>query len=230
MSDTQHGHVVPLAGGVKANCGGPAVCPVCSAEAAGIMARLAHTLGLHAGLQSAPQACEAVSATAPAAPAQAPSTGLQGPATGTLVESGAVNLVVEFEGFRAAPYQDPVGVWTIGYGSTRDSQGQAVTAATPVVTEDLAKALVARDLMAAAVAVNGNTHVALNANQRAALQDFVYNLGSGNFKSSTLLRKLNAGDYAGAAAEFDKWDMAGGKHLAGLLRRRQAETDLFQRT
>jgi len=67
----------------------------------------------------------------------------------------------------------------------------------------------------------------LSDDQTAALADFIYNLGAGNFRSSTLLRKLNAGDYAGAAAEFDKWDYAGGKELAGLLRRREAETTLF---
>jgi lysozyme len=57
----------------------------------------------------------------------------------------------------------------------------------------------------------------------------VYNLGGGNLRRSTLLRLLNAGDYAGAAKEFDKWNMAGGKVLAGLVRRRQAETDMFTR-
>jgi lysozyme len=69
--------------------------------------------------------------------------------------------------------------------------------------------------------------VALTPFQEGALADFVYNLGATNFRASTLLRLLNAGDYAGAAAQFDKWDMAGGRVLSGLLRRRQAETALF---
>ena len=69
--------------------------------------------------------------------------------------------------------------------------------------------------------------VALTPLQQGALADFVYNLGAKNFRSSTLLRLLNAGDYAGAAAQFDRWDMAGGKMPAGLLRCRQAETELF---
>ena len=71
--------------------------------------------------------------------------------------------------------------------------------------------------------------VPLTIDEKIALLDFIYNLGGGNFRSSTLLRKLNAGDYAGAAAEFDNWDHAGGKVLAGLLKRRQAETDLFNK-
>ena len=119
-------------------------------------------------------------------------------------------------------------MWTIGFGSTRDSSGAPVTADTPPVTEDDARALAKRDLLSAAAEVTRDVQVTLNDQQTAALEDFIYNLGAGNFRSSTLLRKLNAGDYDGAAAEFDKWDRAGGQVLAGLLRRRQAETDLFQ--
>jgi lysozyme len=223
MSDTQHGWVVPLAGGFKADCGGPSVCGVCMAQAASILARL---IG---GSQKPVEAPVAAPAPTPAAPVQAPPASLQQPAKAIPVQGAAVELVTEFEGFSAKPYRDPVGVWTIGYGSTRDFSGQPVTASTSPVTKDQAKALVARDLTAAAVAVNGNVQVAITPNEAAAMQDFIYNLGVGNFKASTLLRKLNAGDYAGASAEFDKWDMAGGKHLAGLLRRRQAETDLFNK-
>jgi lysozyme len=144
------------------------------------------------------------------------------------VPDAAVDLGEQFEGFRSAAYQDSVGVWTIGFGSTHDASGARVTADTPPVTEDEARALAKRDLLTAAAEVARDVTVQLDDNQTAALEDFIYNLGAGNFRSSTLLRKLNAGDYEGAAAEFDKWDMAGGRVLAGLLRRRQAETDLFQ--
>lgn len=157
---------------------------------------------------------------APPAPAQTPSDGQD-------VPDAAVGLVKEFEGFSATPYRDPVGVWTIGYGSTRDFDGTPVNANTQPVTDEQACALVRRDLTDAALECARDVHVTLTANEKAAIIDFIYNLGGGNFRSSTLLRKLNTGDYAGAAAEFDKWDMAGGKVLAGLLRRRQAETDLF---
>ena len=71
--------------------------------------------------------------------------------------------------------------------------------------------------------------VPLNPNQFGALTSFTYNLGAGNLRSSTLLRKLNAGDYAGAAAEFARWNKAGGKVLKGLTRRRAAERALFEK-
>jgi lysozyme len=141
----------------------------------------------------------------------------------------AVNLVTEFEGFSACPYQDPAGVWTIGYGSTRDANGNPVCSTTPSITVTAARSLVDRDLRAAFAEVAADVKVALTPFQEGALADFVYNLGATNFRSSTLLRLLNAGDYAGAAAQFDRWDMAGGKVLAGLLRRRQAEDALYQR-
>lgn len=78
----------------------------------------------------------------------------------------------------------------------------------------------ARDLAAA-------VRVPLNANERTALLSFVYNVGSANFRASTLLRRLNAGDRPGAAREFDRWVLAGGRVLPGLVRRRAAERRLF---
>lgn len=143
------------------------------------------------------------------------------------VPEAAVDLVVPFEGFSAVPYRDCVGVWTIGYGSTRTASGDPVRCDTPSISDATARLWVRHDLQEAAMAVARDVKVPLTDNQSAALDDFVYNLGAGSLGCSTLLRLLNAGDYAGAAAEFDKWDHAGGKELAGLLRRRQAETDLF---
>lgn len=144
------------------------------------------------------------------------------------VEPEAVKFVTDFEGFSATPYQDSGGTWTIGYGSTRDANGNPVTGNTPHVTQEQAAALVQRDLQSAAKTVADIVTVPIDANQRAALQDFVYNLGARNFESSTLLKLLNQGDFEGAAAQFDLWDHAGSQVLAGLLRRRQAETALFQ--
>ena len=161
-------------------------------------------------------------------PAAQPEPAAQDAPSGPSVPPEAVGLVTQFEGFSATPYQDPVGVWTIGYGSTRDLDGSPVCATTLPVTDDQGAALVRRDLMDSALECSRSVKVHLTATQLAALEDFIYNLGAANFRSSTLLRKLNSGDYAGAAAEFDKWDQAGGKVLAGLLRRRQAETVLFQ--
>lgn len=144
------------------------------------------------------------------------------------VPDGTVHLVEQFEGFSATPYQDPAGVWTIGYGSTRDLAMQPVCATTPPIDQAQAQVMVGRDLANAAEAVAADVKVPLTDNQRAALCDFTYNLGGHSLACSTLLRLLNAGDYAGAAAEFDKWDYAGGKELAGLFRRRAAETALFE--
>lgn len=148
--------------------------------------------------------------------------------TSTSAEDVAATLAEPFEGFVPHPYQDSVGVWTIGYGSTRDAEGNPVTPNMAPITQTEAHALMVRDLAAACGEIGRDVKVPLTVAEKAALEDFIYNLGAGNFRSSTLLRKLNQGDYAGAAAEFDKWDMAGGRVLAGLLRRRQAETKLFQ--
>lgn len=149
------------------------------------------------------------------------------PRPGSLLASAA-NFAAPFEGFSPRPYLDPANVWTIGYGSTRDAAGNPVTASTAPVTEQQALRLMARDMDSAAAEIEADVKVPLTDNQRVALADFIYNLGAGNFRSSTLLKKLNAKDYAGAAAEFNKWNHAGGKVLAGLLHRREAERKLFE--
>jgi len=133
----------------------------------------------------------------------------------------------EFEGFSARPYRDPAGVWTIGYGSTRDQLGHPITAHTPAITKVIAEGLMRRDLTAAATEVSADVHVPMTDEERAALIDLIYNIGSGAFKGSTLLRKLNAGDYDGASLEFLRWNQAGGHVLAGLVRRRAAERAEF---
>jgi lysozyme len=118
-------------------------------------------------------------------------------------------------------------VWTFGFGSTRDAEGKPVTATTPAISRDDAVKLMIRDLQAAVDAVIRLVQVPLTEGELAALTDFVYNLGAGSLAPSTLLKLLNAGDYAGAAQQLPLWDHAGGKVLAGLLARRQAELALF---
>ena len=145
------------------------------------------------------------------------------------VPDDAVKLAEHFEGFSATPYQDSTGVWTIGYGTTRDLLYNPVTKNTSPVTPDLAEGLMRRDLRAALSTVTDDVKVPLTYNEEAALVDFIYNVGSGNFAASTLLRKLNAGDYPGAAAELLRWTHAGGVVLAGLVLRRQAEREEFMR-
>lgn len=138
-----------------------------------------------------------------------------------------IELIKHFEGFSAKPYLCPAGVPTIGYGSTRDTDGKPISMQHPAITETQAKALLMATLTTYENAVNRYVKVPLNQNQFDALVDFAYNAGAKNLLSSTLLKKLNAGDYTGASNEFAKWVYAGSKKLNGLIRRRQAERDLF---
>lgn len=145
-------------------------------------------------------------------------------------ETLAAAMATAFEGFSATPYLDTLAKpprWTIGYGSVWCLDGSPVTASTPAVTREQALALAARELDQAADTISRDVQVPLSANMRAALEDFIFNLGSGAFESSTLLRKLRARDYLGAANEFAKWNHAGGVELAGLTRRCAARAALF---
>lgn len=138
-----------------------------------------------------------------------------------------IELIKRFEGFSAKPYLCPAGVPTIGYGSTRDTDGKAITMQHPPITEAQAKALLMATLTTYENAVNRYVKVQLNQNQFDALVDFAYNAGAKNLLTSTLLKKLNAGDYTGASKEFSKWVYGGGKKLNGLVKRREAERQLF---
>ncbi|WP_199153367.1 lysozyme [Chromobacterium sp. ASV23] len=137
--------------------------------------------------------------------------------------TAGINLIKQSEGLRLSAYQDQVGVWTIGYGHT----GPDVTAGL-TIEADQAERLLQGDLARVEQGVSALVTVPLNANQFSALVSFSYNLGLRNLQSSTLLRLLNQGDYAGAAGQFPRWDCAGGQEVQGLLRRRQAEQALFQ--
>jgi lysozyme len=134
-------------------------------------------------------------------------------------------LTEQFEGLRLTAYQDSVGVWTIGYGHTGLDVQPGLT-----ITQEQAGALLLQDVAGAVAAVNRLVTVPLTQNQFDALVDFTFNEGQGNLASSTLLRELNAGNTAGAAAQFLVWVYAGGVKLPGLVTRRQAEADLFQAT
>lgn len=134
-----------------------------------------------------------------------------------------LSLTEQFEGCELTAYQDQVGVWTIGYGHTGPDVVAGLT-----ITQEQAQALLAHDVGSAATCVNNQVTVQLAQDEFDALVDFVFNLGAGAFEGSTLLRDLNAADFTAAAAQFDLWDHAGGAVVAGLLRRRQAETALFE--
>lgn len=135
------------------------------------------------------------------------------------------NIIKEFEGFRAIAYLCPAGVWTVGYGSTRIN-GKPVGKGTKITTEE-ADVFLEQDLKSFEDGVSQNVSIELTQNQFDALVCFVYNVGLGNFKKSTLLKKLNAGKLEAAAEEFLKWDKSKGKSLPGLTRRRKAERALF---
>ncbi|MRT06985.1 glycoside hydrolase family protein [Pantoea agglomerans] len=137
------------------------------------------------------------------------------------VSNNGINLIKRFEGLELKSYKDSVGILTIGYGHTH-----AVKAG-GVITGEQADAFLREDLQVAELTVNTNVKVNLTQGQFDALVSFVFNLGSGNFVKSTLIKKLNAGDYAGAADEFSKWVNAGGKKLPGLVKRRAAEREVF---
>lgn len=135
----------------------------------------------------------------------------------------AAEFIRSFEGMRLSPYDDGVGVWTIGYGHT-----EGVTKDTASITSQKAEDLLFRDMQLARNAVFEHVAADLNANQEAALISFIFNVGEGNFRRSTLRKKLNAGDYKGAADEFSRWVYAGGKKLSGLRARRRMERKLFE--
>jgi lysozyme len=135
-----------------------------------------------------------------------------------------IALIKYAEGLRLKAYPDPGtgGLpWTIGYGSTSGVTRDMV------ITEAQAEQMLAADLVRFERAVERLVHVQLNQGQFDALVSFTYNVGEGNFTKSTLLRKLNAGDHAGAAEQFARWVNAGGRVLVGLVKRRAAERAMF---
>ena len=137
------------------------------------------------------------------------------------ISANGIGLLVHFEGFRDKAYRDSAGVWTIGYGSTKGVHaGQRIT-------RDQAAIRLADDVAKAEADVSLLVNVPLTQGQFDALVSFVYNLGAGALARSTLIRRLNSGDYSGAADEFMKWVKAGGRRLQGLVRRRAAERALF---
>lgn len=145
------------------------------------------------------------------------------------INQAALDLIKTSEGFVDHWYPDP-GTggepWTCAYGHTaaagppRYTPGQKFTIAE-------GEAILRQDLANTEATVKQLVKVALNENQYGALVSFVFNVGGGNFASSTLLRLLNAGEYSKAAGEFSRWDHAAGKVMPGLITRRAAEMKLF---
>jgi lysozyme len=145
--------------------------------------------------------------------------------TGMKTSQPGVELVKSFEGLHLQAYQDPVGIPTIGYGTTIIDGDAVQMGAT--ISEDEANDYLIADLEASENFVNKLVTQPLTQPQFDACVSFVYNLGPGNFRKSTLLRMINNGDIESAQPQFLRWNRAGGNVLRGLTRRRLAEATLF---
>jgi GH24 family phage-related lysozyme (muramidase) len=148
------------------------------------------------------------------------------------ISQNCLDLIKKWEGFRAKAYLDPVGIPTIGYGTIRYPNGQKVQRGDNI-SEPEAEDLLKLKCDEFAEVVNREVVVTLNQNQFDALVSFCYNVGARAFQESTLLKKLNAGDYKGAAEQFLRWNKAtknGVKVvLDGLTNRRKDEKALFEK-
>lgn len=143
------------------------------------------------------------------------------------INSAGLKLVQKFEGLKLEAYLCPAGVWTIGYGHTKGvKKGDQITQAE-------ADKLLSQDLIQCGEQVEKWVRVPLHDNQFAALASFVFNAGTGSLTSSTLLRRLNNGDYDCVPSELSKWVKASnpktGKKMSlpGLVKRRAAEGQLW---
>lgn len=136
---------------------------------------------------------------------------------GLALSAAAFVGIANHEAFRSAAYDDGVGVQTIGFGTTEGVKpGDKIT-----VERALVRAL--QDASKFEGALRQCVTVPLHQHEYDAFVSLAYNIGPAAFCDSTLVRKLNAGDYAGACAEISRWDRAGGRVLAGLTKRRAAE-------
>jgi lysozyme len=139
------------------------------------------------------------------------------------LSDGARKMIQMHEGYVDHVYLDPAGHATIGWGHLiRPGESFPKT-----ITREQATELFDADVEIAEKAVRKLVLVSLTQGQFDALVDFVFNLGQGRLASSTLLRLLNAGNYDGAGLELHRWVMAGGKKLAGLVRRREDAFNLW---
>ena len=140
----------------------------------------------------------------------------------TKTSQTGIDLIKQYEGLRLTAYKCAAGVWTIGYGHTEGVTGAMI------ITEETANELLERDLAKFEAGVAELVRVEINQNQFDALVSFAFNVGLANLAKSTLLKKINGLRPVGECqAEFLRWNKAGGKVLAGLTKRRNAEAYLF---
>lgn len=160
---------------------------------------------------------EAPSAKLKQAARQAP-TAMRGLKTAEI----GFEVIKHFEGLRLRPYRDAAGKFTIGYGHLM-RPGEAFAQ----ISRKRAEEILRRDVALAEMIVKQHVRVPLDVNQFSALVALVYNIGAYQFRTSTLLKIVNTGDYARAADEIRRWEYAGGRVLRGLTKRRKAEYLLF---
>jgi lysozyme len=140
------------------------------------------------------------------------------------ISERGLDLIKHHEGCCMEAYQDAVGIWTIGYGHTRG------VLAGDTCMQEHANTWLVEDVQVAERCIDAVVTVPLSQNEFDALCSFTFNLGCQALRKSTLLRKLNEGDRIGALEEFHRWNLAGGKMLAGLTARREDERALFEGT
>lgn len=143
------------------------------------------------------------------------------------MSSSGLALLKEFEGLRLRAYKCPAGVWTIGYGHTSAAGSPRVTAEM-AVSKEAAETVLGRDIIQYEDGVRKLLKVEVTQGQFDALVDFAYNVGVHQLERSTLLKRINAGEFDRAPAEFMKWTKGGGRELPGLVRRRRAEVELWR--
>jgi lysozyme len=134
-----------------------------------------------------------------------------------------LKLVRDSEGCKLTAYQCPAGIWTIGWGQTKGIK-QGMTWTQNQADEDLIKT--ALEVLNRAIKYSPILATA-NMEKQAAIADFIYNLGVGNYATSTLKKKVDVGDWVSAASEIKRWDKAAGKVLKGLTVRREKEAALL---
>ncbi|KAJ7659396.1 lysozyme-like domain-containing protein [Mycena rosella] len=188
---------------------------------------------------SAADAESSAASTPPASSAAPAATPAATPAASDALTCGApgandatISLIKHFEGFVPSPAPDPIGLPTVGFGHKCTSKGCAEVGFAFPLSQDTASQLLQNDLGKFVTCVNSavSSAVTLTDNQVGALSSFSFNLGCGTLKSSTLLKRLNAGEDPNtvAAQEIPRFNKAGGKVLTGLTNRRAAEVTLFQ--
>ncbi len=133
----------------------------------------------------------------------------------------ATTLIPSLEGVEYTPYKDVAGIWTVCYGHTGIDIMLGKT-----YTELECRALLDKDLRTTAAQIDPYIKKPIPDETRAAIYSFAYNVGAGNFKTSTLLQRINQGDTAGACDQLRRWVYAGGKKWKGLMNRREIEREV----